>query len=170
MSEIIKNSAVAVTFGNEKKSRKNNSRTKTVQRKPKLSKEELDQKMTESLIRAVNRDGGKYIKFNADQYGMLVGCVRQNGGDGELYFVWLDNDRNINLNSTYDTYKMLHESLVNLSILDYVVRTDRIYILNKLDAWFDENEDKYSKVTDFVLPHYRRNAHNFNKNFKKKKD
>ena len=166
MSEVIKNSAVAIDFGSEKKKRNGNNRSKSF-RKPKLS---LDEKMLESLIKAVERDGGKYIKFNADQYGMLVGGVREIGGESNLYFVWIDNDRNIQIQSTYDTYKLLRDALVNVSILDYVVRNDRMYILNKLDAWFEQNKDKYSKVTDFVLPSYKRNTRNFNKNFKKKKD
>jgi len=169
MSEIIKKSAVAIDFSSERKKRNGNNRSNSF-RKPKLSKEELDRKMSESLIKAVERDGGKYIKFNADQYGMLVGGVREIGGEHNLYFVWIDNDRNIQIQSTYDTYKLLRDALVNVSILDYVVRNDRTYILNKLDAWFEQNEDKYSKVTDFVLPSYRRNSRNFNKNFKKKKD
>ena len=170
MSEIIKSSAVVITFNNEKKTRKrsNHHSRDNVQRKPKMSKEELDKRLTDSLIRAIERDGGKYIKFNADQYGMLVGGVRERGGDGKLYFVWIDNDRNVQLNSTYDTYNLLYDSLVRLSILDYVVKTDRMYILNKLDAWFEQNEDKYSKVTDFILPH-RRSSRNNNRKFKKRR-
>ena len=70
------------------------------------------------IIRAINKDGGRYIEFNENEMGLLVcGVEYQN----KLNFIFIDKDRRICCKHHGETYRLLREIPSQLSVLNYII-------------------------------------------------
>ena len=95
------------------------------------------------IVNEVNRDGGKYIKFDNDDIGFLI-CATSTIED--YYYVYMDKDKNIKMSSCVGGYKVLESSQIpqNLSVLSYIRKHDKMYIKEIITRYVKNL--KYDKV------------------------
>lgn len=95
------------------------------------------------IVNEVNRDGGKYIKFDNDDIGFLI-CATSTIED--YYYMYMDKDRNIKMSSCVGGYEIIEspETIQNLSVLNYIRKHDKMYIKEKITRYIKNL--KYDKV------------------------
>ena len=95
------------------------------------------------IINEVNKDGGKYIKFDNDDIGFLI-CATSTIED--YYYMYMDKDRNIKMSSCVGGYEIIEspETIQNLSVLSYIRKHDKMYIKEKITRYIKNL--KYDKV------------------------
>ena len=86
------------------------------------------------IVNEVNRDGGKYIKFDNDDIGFLI-CATSTIED--YYYMYMDKDRNIKMSSCVGGYEIIEspETIQNLSVLSYIRKHDKMYIKEKITRY-----------------------------------
>ena len=95
------------------------------------------------IVNEVNRDGGKYIKFDNDDIGFLI-CATSTIED--YYYMYMDKDRNIKMSSCIGGYEIIEssETIRNLSVLSYIRIHDNMYMKEKIKQYIKNL--KYDKV------------------------
>lgn len=129
------NNAVAEVF----ESRRSENRTKNGQN---VQKKFVDHKANyenakEKMKTVISRDGGKFVSFDNEHYGLLVAGVEH---QKKLYFMLLDKDRRVDFVPMKETYTWLKEVPGNLSVLYYLYQHERNGLRERVEDWFAENE------------------------------
>ena len=106
------------------------------------------------IIRAINKDGGRYIEFNENEMGLLVcGVEYQN----KLNFIFIDKDRRICFKHHGETYHLLREIPSQLSVLNYIYTRQRNELKDYLENFFAENDDMKLITEIAIRPQKPRN-------------
>lgn len=146
---------------NSKSNLKTNNRHSSLMFQAETPKEEAKRK----ILAAVKRDAGKYINFESENVsGLFVGACMYNNWP---HFILLDKDRKpvfVNYNSTF---KIVKEVPANLSILDYLRKTQEDYLYGvATDAV--KNPNVSEQLGNIVIRYVSENSR-YNKNSKNNK-
>ena len=117
---------------------------------------------TERLMRAIEKDGGRYVAFNDTEFGLLVCGVEY---QKKLNFIYIDKDRQICFKHHGESYKLMKEIPPQLSVLNYIYTRQRAELKEYLDNFFADN-DEMKLVTPIAI----RQPKPKSDNDKKKKD
>jgi hypothetical protein len=121
--------------------------------KRRFSKEEKEKRkdeLRELIKRTVIKDGGRFVSFSPEKYGLLVAGVEQNG---KLFFAVMNKDRNIEYVPMRETYKLMKEIPVDLSVLEFLLRQQSSTVIEMATESF--NKDKYELITEIGICVYK---------------
>ena len=121
------------------------------------------------LVKAVEKDGGRYIEFvdrdGGLNRGIMVAGIKDNN---RLCFAYYDKNKTIRQAFHGDTYRLLREIPIEFSIIDYLYRHE----FNDFKAVIEEKlkETGWELLTDVTLrpPFFARNDRNGKRDGKKK--
>ena len=121
------------------------------------------------LVKAVEKDGGRYIEFVDKDGGLNRGIMVAGIKDGNrLCFAYYDKNKTIRQAFHGDTYRLLREIPIEFSIIDYLYRHE----FNDFKATVEEklNATGWELLTDVTLkkPFFERKDGDKHKNGKKK--
>lgn len=128
---------------NEKNHRvkKNNAREK----KHVYSFEEIQKNITESLVRT----GGRYVRFDNPEHSEGLMCAGVSI-DNAIFFAIINKDRKIEYVPSNIHYTVLRYPSNNLSVLDYLYKTNHTMIENIVTVAF-ENEDVEPFTKNYII-------------------
>lgn len=148
--------------------------------RPKMSKEKIEDIIQRKIEYAMNNFGGRYVEFENGN-GMLVAALERKG---KKYFLYIDKDRKTQISDTKDFVCGLYDVPTDMTIVDYLLRTDYDYIKGIIDEFFKfedsapaaerynaitkikigrNNNDKSGKRNDRNDKNRKKNKKNFNK-------
>ena len=93
---------------------------------------------TERLVRAIEKDGGRYVSFSDTEFGLLVCGVEY---QKKLNFVYIDKDRQICCKHHGESYRLMKNIPPQLSVLNYIYTRQRAELKEYLDNFFEDNEE-----------------------------
>ena len=113
------------------------------------------------VIRAINKDGGRYVEFSENEIGLLVCGVEYKG---KLHFVFIDKDRQICCKHHGESYRLVRQIPPQLSVLNYIYTRQRSELKEYLENFFKENEEM-KLITDIAIraPKKRQNTDDKNR-------
>ena len=121
------------------------------------------------LVKAVEKDGGRYIEFidrdGGLNRGIMVAGIKDNN---RLCFAYYDKNKTIRQAFHGDTYRLLRDIPIEFSIIDYLYRHE----FNDFKALIEEKlkETGWELLTDVTLrpPFFARKDRNGKRDGKKK--
>jgi hypothetical protein len=121
------------------------------------------------LIKAVEKDGGRYIEFVDKDGGLNRGIMVAGVKDGNrLCFAYYDKNKTVRQAFHGDTYRLLREIPIEFSIIDYLYRHE----FNDFKTTIEEklNATGWELLTDVTLrkPFFERKDGDRHRNGKKK--
>ena len=166
MEAEVFSTGIAADFSSLRKN-KNNKKQKPANF---VSKEEREQRRaaaTERLRNTIDYDGGKFIVFSDEignlEYGVLVAGIEIKH---RLYIAYLTENRDVKIRSIGDKYKIARDIPAKMSVLDYLVRTERNDMRELVSKIIESNTD-WKLVTEIGLKPWKPRP-NKPKNDKKK--
>ena len=158
MAVEMMNGGVAIALGdmsprnNGQRSKNGYGNSNAERQKPRMSAEERFEEQKARINRAIQKDGGRYIGFENSGYGILCcGVV----SDKKFYFIWMNKDREIEVQSMKDTYKLIREIPANLSVLSYLYDNQRQVLREMVEQWLELNKDDYELVTEIGIKGFK---------------
>ena len=158
MAVEMMNGGVAIALGdmsprnNGQRSKNGYGNSNAERQKPRMSAQERFEEQKARINRAIQKDGGRYIGFENSGYGILCcGVV----SDKKFYFIWMNKDREIEVQSMKDTYKLIREIPANLSVLSYLYDNQRQVLREMVEQWLELNKDDYELVTEIGIKGFK---------------
>lgn len=118
------------------------------------------------MIRAISKDGGRYVEFSETEMGLLVCGVEYKK---KLNFVYIDKDRQICCKHHGESYRLIRQIPPQLSVLNYIYTRQRNELKEYLENFFEEN-DEMTLITEIAIRPPRRKEDKSSKNAEKATD
>lgn len=95
------------------------------------------EKTKERMLRALERDNGRYVSFGPGCDGILIGAAYH---EKAYQFIFIDKDRKVSYMPGTERYKLVNQVSSDLSVLNYIWTHDRKSILEYVSNVIDDTE------------------------------